>query len=746
MSPRRTSSNGGADNNTSVKVGDHIYRAGRIYRVVAREEGTESNPLFLPTVDLGTSARTLIDYPQLIMESGSGDDPPIVASSYEAVVAELARRKNTDNPPIRSSNARFKVLQDNASRMLETVRSIEEAATELQRLEALGGGVLTRTAALKMACKARKPRPIVFQTYYNLRKAIRKWDADPDALAAAQHRSTYNKTKRDSASQHYVDTMCLKFLGRHRNMRPKAVYREFVEPFAERLGNRWIDVTKCQGDVEAQLVHLLLNPLVPVEEILKNKEFERILVPIKLPHINTFAGYANWFMEQPGEGQEVIIERYGRKKWDDEHMVFDTYANRADLPLQFVFADHHLIDIFTVDENDPKHLTRLWWTVFIDAYSRSVLGMVLLDEDPSTMSIQQGLRHSIYFKTSHTELGIEGDWFSAGIPMMLFLDNAWAHHAKSLQNLCMHISQGTKFQNIHLVWRVPYMARRGALIESLFGKFEHKIKDELRNRGAILSSHPKDIAAARRTACLLNKDIWYLLNLMVVEYQNTVHSALDGLTPNQKWLSYWGDDRLPKIPPLTPEIERLFLREYKDPRLKTDEGMAAFGMHYWSPKLHKLPSVDKAGPILYTIRYDPADISRISVFAGSKYLCDAFAKERRLSDGSYDPISEADRNLRQSLSRLWKTPTGHMLKYHAEFDSVVETRVADAKEHKKWGKGRGRKPKDAQDYSLANARKASQALTEAMEEQALSVYLGDPEIDQAAIDRMRTERLKSWGG
>jgi hypothetical protein len=744
MSPRRTSSNGAADNNTSIKVGDHIYRAGRIYRVIEREAGTENNPLLLPTVDLGTSARTLIDYPQLIMESGSGDDLPIVAASYDAIVAELARRKHTDKPVIRSSNARFKVLQDNASRMVETVRSIEEAATDLQRLAAFSGKALTRTAAIIKACAARKPRPIVFQTFYNLRKAIRKWDADPDALAAAQHRSTYNKTKRDSVTQHYLDTMCLRFLGRHRTMRPKAVYRDFVEPFAQRLGYRWIDVKKCQGDVEAQLVDLLLNPLVPVEEILKNKEFERILVPIKLPHINTFAGYANWFMEQPGEGQEVIIERYGRKKWDEEHMVFDTYASRADFPLQYVFADHHLIDIFTVDEDNQRKLIRLWWTVFIDAYSRSVLGMVLLDEDPSTMSIQQGLRHSIFFKTSHTELGIEGDWFSAGIPMMLFLDNAWAHHSKSLQNLCLHISQGTKFQNIHLDWRVPYMARRGALIESLFGKFEDKLKDKLRNRGTILSSHPKDIAAARRTACLLNKDIWYLLNLMVVEYQNTVHSALDGLTPNQKLLYAWGD-QLPRIPPLTPAIERMFLREYREPRQKTDEGMAAFGMHYWSPELHKLPSNDKAGPILYTIKYDPRDISRISVFAGSIYLCDAYAKERRLSDGSYDPISEADRNLRQCVARLWKTPTGNMLKYHAEFESVVESRAVEAKEYKKGGSGRGRKPKDAQDYSLANARRVSQAMTEAMEEQPLSEHLGEPEIDQAAIDRMRTERLKTWG-
>jgi transposase InsO family protein len=81
-------------------------------------------------------------------------------------------------------------------------------------------------------------------------------------------------------------------------------------------------------------------------------------------------------------------------------------VRRATLPLQYVFSDHCLLKVFTVDEATRSRLDRLWLTLLIDAYSRAILGMALLCEAPCIESIQGALRHAIWPKTSHRDLGI----------------------------------------------------------------------------------------------------------------------------------------------------------------------------------------------------------------------------------------------------------------------------------------------------------------------------------------------------
>jgi hypothetical protein len=166
--------------------------------------------------------------------------------------------------------------------------------------------------------------------------------------------------------------------------------------------------------------------------------------------------------------------------------VFDTFVHRAQLPLQYVFADHWLLDAWIVDEETRTKPARLWLTLLIDAYSRSILGMALLYEDPCIESIQQALKHAIWEKTSHQALGVSQEWTCFGIPQQLFLDNAWAHHSHSLENLARVISRNGVYNSIDLVFRPPYKGRYGAIIERLFKNFSGQIKELV--KGAIPSS------------------------------------------------------------------------------------------------------------------------------------------------------------------------------------------------------------------------------------------------------------------
>ena len=147
--------------------------------------------------------------------------------------------------------------------------------------------------------------------------------------------------------------------------------------------------------------------------------------------------------------------------WEYEEMIFDTFVSMATKPLQYVFADHHSLKVFVVDEETRSEPRRLWITVLIDAYSRSVLGFVLLYEDPCIESIQQALQNAIWPKSEseRKKLGIEGEWPCYGIPLQLSLDNAWCHHSHSLEALAREISMNGRYSSIDLVFRKPYNSR-----------------------------------------------------------------------------------------------------------------------------------------------------------------------------------------------------------------------------------------------------------------------------------------------
>ena len=137
-----------------------------------------------------------------------------------------------------------------------------------------------------------------------------------------------------------------------------------------------------------------------------------------------------WFQHNPDQSKKSIIERYGKNFYENQMQSFDTFVYKATLPLQHVFADHCLLDIFIVDEETRKISYRVWLTLFIDTYSRCILGMALFPDDPCIESIQSALMHSIWSKDKWLEeldidLPDEYKWECYGIPQTLSLDNAW---------------------------------------------------------------------------------------------------------------------------------------------------------------------------------------------------------------------------------------------------------------------------------------------------------------------------------
>ena len=624
----------------------YMFWQGRRYRILSQDKNT---PMIMHLEDVFDSLPRAVRVEDIFLSQQDEASAPIFAPTLESL--DRAIQKLTPLPNGAPSKGISEHLLKRADKILAKLRNVEDLLAAQQNDPTILGEHSCYTELLKAACKTAK---VGLTAYYSYRNSCHQYLGDRTAIAASLHRSTYRQSKMSKTKLHFIDTFITRYYAGHRTIRPTPLY-------LYDLANQHLTITpSIVGLIQRNAkmgFHLILSlelykvldEELPMQVILDNPEKERLLTTIEMPSKSWFFNYLHWFESNPEQGKDLVIARYGRDAWEREHMVFDTFVTKATFPLQYVFADHYLLDVFIVDEDTRSKLSRLWLTVLIDAYSRSILGMVLLYEVPCIESIQTALLHAIWPKTSHTDLKIDGEWVCFGIPQQLFLDNAWAHHSHSLENVARVIGHNGTYSSIDLVYRPPYKGRYGALIERFFGNLSKRIKQEL--PGALLLSDPKHLRAAAKQACLLYEDLNSYLHQFIVEYQNTPHSELEDMTPNQKWLEGM-QGGFPKVPPLTPKLRRQFLRMGNETRQILPVGICAFGLHYWSHEIATAERVDEENkPIEYSFRYDPSDISILAIFQGDHFVGDAKAKELLRADGTPRPTSLWERELAKQLAR-----------------------------------------------------------------------------------------------
>ena len=81
---------------------------------------------------------------------------------------------------------------------------------------------------------------------------------------------------------------------------------------------------------------------------------------------------------------------------------------------------------------------------------------------------------------------------------------------------------------MELVFRPPYQARYGGLVERLFGNLSGRFRELL--PGAVLQTHQRRWHNASQGTCLLYRDVIRLVHQMIVDYMHTPHQELQGLT------------------------------------------------------------------------------------------------------------------------------------------------------------------------------------------------------------------------
>ncbi len=535
-------------------------------------------------------------------------------------------------------------LLDKANTVIRVVETVDLALATAKRQAHQQDVLFQQTWELKQILSHLHP-PIGMTSYYKYRQLYQEHQGDRARIAASFRRATLNQTRMKPALLHLVDQIVLRYGTRQPPRTPRTLYRLLCATL-ERTGNRWVNPEQCPDEIPEQLLALLFDPRIPMTTILNQPEHVQVLETVTPPSESWFYGYWRWFQTQPGNGKAVVDGRYGRGTWEDTFSVFDTFVHHASMPLQYVFADHWLLDVFTVDEPTRQQRERLWLTLLLDAYSRSVLGFVVLAEPPSIWSIQSALAHAIWTKPDATTTY---PWSCFGIPQQLFLDNAWAHHSHSLEDLARGLSQNGRFPTMDLVFRPPYKGRYGALIERYFGNLSQRVKSEL--AGAIQNSNPAAVRHAAQQACLLYEDVVAFIHHEILAYQHTPHRELEGRSPHTVWLD-WMQISVPQVPTATTGVQRLFWRMDPQTRVLTSKGICAFGMHYSAPFLDSTARIGRDGALLhYSFRYDPDDIRCLALFRSSEWLGDIYARELRQPDGSYRRLSLAKRQLAKAAIR-----------------------------------------------------------------------------------------------
>ena len=128
-------------------------------------------------------------------------------------------------------------------------------------------------------------------------------------------------------------------------------YRLMVALVKRRTKGYWIDPERCGRQVPADLVEELLSGKEPIEELVQHPEKGKGLPKIELPSRAWWYRYLRWrdraggWREGDGGGQAGEAGVGGNVPG-----VRHVCATAAERPLQYVFADHCLLDVFVVDE------------------------------------------------------------------------------------------------------------------------------------------------------------------------------------------------------------------------------------------------------------------------------------------------------------------------------------------------------------------------------------------------------------
>lgn len=268
--------------------------------------------------------------------------------------------------------------------------------------------------------------------------------------------------------------------------------------------------------------------------------------------------------------------------------------------LEQVQIDHTVIDLVVVDDQLRSPVGRPYLTVAIDVLSRSIVGLVVTLDPPSTTSVGLCLSHMVADKQVWIEqLGAAASWPMSGKPEEVFVDNGAEFHSEAL-------TRGCEEHGIVLTYRPEGAPHYGGVVERLIGTLMrevHELPGTTFSNPADRGTYDSDV-----TAALTLSELQRWLVLLVSAYHQQVHDTL-GRPPAAVWAEHASE-----LPPTVVHDPTAFLVDFLPVlrRRLTRTGVQIDHIQYYADALKPLIA-RRAQLDRLVVRLDPRDLSRIWV-------------------------------------------------------------------------------------------------------------------------------------
>ena len=294
------------------------------------------------------------------------------------------------------------------------------------------------------------------------------------------------------------------------------------------------------------------------------------------------------------------------------------YRREATCPNELWQADHTLLDIWALDEDDQP--VRPWLSVIIDDYSRAIPGFLLSLQAPSAIQTALVLRQGIWRKT-------EPHWPICGIPQRLYTDHGSDFTSQHIEQVCADLK-------IQMTFSIPGKPRGRGRIERFF--------ETINQRVLCMLPGYSPAGGAAKTPVLTVPELEQALKGFLLEHYHQESHSITGVTPLERWEEH---GFLPQLPASLEQLDLLLLTVAKSRRVQQD------GIRFQS-----LRSID---PLLaayvgesVTVRYDPRDMAEIRVFSQDRFLCRAVCQELAGETVSLKDILRARRQRTRDLRQM----------------------------------------------------------------------------------------------
>ncbi len=321
----------------------------------------------------------------------------------------------------------------------------------------------------------------------------------------------------------------------------------------------------------------------------------------ELPHISAFK-------RRLENVPEPVKTRYrdGRKAAEDKCLPYIPTDYSGMHSNQEWIADHHVFDVLVVDETGE--VFRPWLSGWEDRMSRRVVGYVINKASPNADIVLDSFARACY---------------QCGIPDSVLLDNGKDYKVYDLFNRDFTLSLCNEM-NIKVTHALPYNARAKP-IERLFGTLEGKYCKHL---PSYIGNDPKKRAEHmnKPNAKLTDQAIPYqefvdFVANMIVAYNNTPHSSLDGKTPCE---AYEQGFTVPMRVVRDKDVLAMFLMRTSKPVKVGRNGIRvpAIGYYFDDDKLFPYQGEKVIA------RYNTDDVRKVYVFdASDNFICIASSVE-----------------------------------------------------------------------------------------------------------------------